>query len=35
MHSSLKVTPEIEFVPEGSLETATGKSPLFEKRYES
>lgn len=35
LHLTLKVTPDIQFVPEGTLETVTGKSPLFEKQYES
>ncbi len=34
MHMSLKVTPEIYFVPEGTLETSSGKAPVFEKKYE-
>jgi phenylacetate-CoA ligase len=34
LHNQIKVRPEIEFVPPGSLPKETRKTPLFEKRYE-
>ena len=34
MHLKLKVTPEIDFVPVGTLEKATAKSSPFEEKYE-
>ncbi len=33
LHRTLKINPQIEFVPPGTFEKATRKTPLFERRY--
>lgn len=34
LHNKLKIRPEIEFVPQGTLKKDLRKTPIFEKRYE-
>jgi phenylacetate-CoA ligase len=34
LHNKIKIRPEIEFVPEGTLIKDVRKTPIFEKRYE-
>ncbi|MBN1105249.1 MAG: phenylacetate--CoA ligase family protein [Deltaproteobacteria bacterium] len=34
LHNKIKIRPEIQFVPPGSLPKETRKTPVFEKRYE-
>jgi hypothetical protein len=34
LHNKMKIRPEIELVPPGTLTKETRKTPIFEKKYE-